>query len=121
MVVAGMILTLTSANAQEKQSPKEETGYAKVEAKGTLLRVGQDKKTWIVRVKSVRGGEIIWSLDLPSKELEQAAQGLEKKSVVIAGEIVRELPFPGVGGESFLLPPPEPILLVRTLRAAEKK
>jgi hypothetical protein len=100
-----------------------ETGYVRVEMEGTLLKEIIDKKEhWSIKVKTARLGEISWPLDfLENAEMQRAAQRLEKKAVIITGEIVRDIHFPGVGGESFLVPSPEPKVLVRTLRAAEKE
>jgi hypothetical protein len=100
-----------------------ETGYIRVEMEGTLLKEIIDKKEhWSIKVKMARVGEISWPLDfLANAEMQRAAQKLDKMTVIITGEVVRDLHFPGVGGESFLVPPPEPRVLVRTLRAAEKE
>lgn len=97
------------------------TGYARVEMEGKLWKETVDKKeTWFIQVKTSLAGEITWPLEfVPSKEMQETAQRLEKKTVIITGEIVRESHFPGVGGESFLIPPPEPKVVVRTLRAAD--
>jgi hypothetical protein len=100
-----------------------ETGYIRVEMEGTLLREVRDKKErWSIKVRTALAGEITWLLEFPpGNEIRQTAQPLATKTVVVTGEIVREPHFPGIGGESYLVPPPEPKVLVRTLRAAEEE
>ncbi|MBM4067933.1 MAG: hypothetical protein FJ271_03185 [Planctomycetes bacterium] len=98
-----------------------ETGFIRVEMEGTLSKQIIDRKEhWTIQVKTARLGEISWPLDfLSNPQTQRAAQQLDNKTVVITGEIVRDLHVPGIGGESFLIPPPGPIVLVRSLRAAE--
>lgn len=95
-------------------------GFIRVEMEGKLLREVIDKKeSWFIQVKTVLGGDLSWLVEFPSKEMQETAQRLEKKRVTLTGEIVHALHFPGIGGESFLIPPPAPKIFARTLRAAD--
>jgi hypothetical protein len=97
--------------------PARQADQVKVKIKGTLHRVG---KSWVIKVIPSFGEEQNWALDFASREQEQAARKLEGKKVNLSGEIFRPFQFPGVGGESFLVPPPEPRVLVGALKAVKK-
>jgi hypothetical protein len=130
VIVKGTKVTASGASDLLKTLPKVsiigvkewKIGYLRVEMEGTLLKEILDKKEcWSIKVKTDLGGEISLPLVFPpSKAMQRTAERLDKQTVIITGEIVRDLHFPGVGGESFLVPPPEPKVLVRTSRAEQE-
>ncbi len=98
--------------------PAKNADYAKVKVRGKLVR---DGKHWFIHVKQPLGEQLVWSLDFATLDVEKAAKQLQGKPVVLSGEMIRPVHFPGVGGESFLVPPPPPRILVRTLRPGKKQ
>ncbi len=97
--------------------PAKNADYAKIKVRGKLVR---DGKQWFVHVKQSLGEPLEWSLDLSTPNMEQAAKQLVGKPVVLSGEMIRPFHIPGIGGESFLAPSPQPRIAVRTLRPGKK-
>jgi hypothetical protein len=107
--------------AKDPRSTKVGTGYAKVEAKGQLLKLSDSDQSWVVFVHDTTGLKFYMLLTFPN-ELEDTVKRLKGKQVVALGDII--LPFgppPSVGGESFLAPPFGPTLFIRKLTAATNK
>lgn len=117
-----VLVSLSQATAQEKKPKKaEEKNYARAEIKGKLHKMGLKEKTWNVVVSYDPGpGAFYCPLIFDSNALKEAAERLKDKTVIVRGSILPNPALGGFGGESFLFVP-GPIIVVESLRAAEKK
>jgi hypothetical protein len=113
---------LWHATAQERKPKKvEERNYARAEIKGKLIKMGLKEKTWNVVVTYDPGpGAFYCPLFFDDKATKDAAERLKDKVVIVSGNMLPNPAFGGFGGESFLFVP-GPIILVKTLRPAQKK
>src|SRR6516225_2666114 len=119
--LAGFLM-VWQAPAQEKKPKEADEGhFARTEIKGKLVKMGLKEKTWNIVVQYKPGpGAFYCPLFIEDKAMKEAAERLKDKTVIVTGDIMPNPAFGGFGGESFLFVP-GPIILVKTLRPAQKK